>query len=67
MRIGVTGSIGLVGSALLELLTANGHEVHPIVRGMPADNQIGWNPAAASWVASTRPASVDTTVVVISS
>ena len=46
MRIGVTGSTGLVGSALLELLTANGHEVHPIVRRIPADNQIGWNPAA---------------------
>ena len=46
MKIGVTGSTGLVGSALLPLLTANGHEVHPLVRGMPEQNQIGWDPAA---------------------
>ncbi len=46
MKIGVTGSTGLVGSALLKLFTANGHDVHPIVRGLPAGNQIGWNPAA---------------------
>ena len=32
MRIGVTGSTGLVGSELLPLLNARGHEVVPIVR-----------------------------------
>ncbi len=46
MKIGVTGSTGLVGSALLPFLADKGHEVHPIVRGRPSENQITWNPAA---------------------
>ena len=46
MKIGVTGSTGLVGSALLPLLTANGHEVYSLVRGKPTGSQIGWDPAA---------------------
>lgn len=45
MRIGVTGSTGLVGSALCDLLKEKGHEVVPIVRRNASAGQILWAPA----------------------
>ena len=46
MRVAVTGSHGLIGSALLEHLAAAGHEGVRIVRGAPAAGEIGWDPVA---------------------
>jgi uncharacterized protein len=44
MKILVTGSSGLIGSALLPLLTSAGHTVVPMVRRKPAgQNAIYWN------------------------
>lgn len=45
MRIVVSGSSGLVGSALVPFLRADGHEVAPLVRREAADNEIQWDPA----------------------
>ncbi|MBA2732118.1 MAG: NAD-dependent epimerase/dehydratase family protein, partial [Acidobacteria bacterium] len=46
MKILVTGSSGLVGSALIPSLKAQGHEVIRLVRSTPKDSatQIYWNP-----------------------
>lgn len=43
MRIAITGSSGLVGSALSRRLRGDGHEVVPVVRSTPGDNEIGWS------------------------
>jgi len=49
MRVAVTGSHGLIGTALLEALTGDGHEVTSLVRG-PAQgsHQVRWDPAAGT-------------------
>jgi uncharacterized protein len=44
MRVAVTGSTGLVGSALREVLERNGHTVVPVVRHQPREAQIHWDP-----------------------
>ena len=49
MRIAVTGSTGLIGSALVRSLLDDGHQVVRLVRRAPADRQDGstevrWNP-----------------------
>ena len=52
LRVAVTGSTGLIGSALVPFLTAGGHEVHRLVRpgrgehrpGDPASGVIPWEP-----------------------
>ena len=46
MRVAVTGSHGLIGSALLARLRADGHEAVPVVRSAPAAGEIGWDPQA---------------------
>ena len=46
MRIAITGSTGLIGTALSQHLTGRGHTVVPMVRRDPTDGQIGWDPAA---------------------
>lgn len=43
MRIAITGSSGLIGTALGARLTNDGHEVVPVVRRKPSDNEIGWS------------------------
>ena len=43
MRIAITGASGLVGSALQRRLRTDGHEVIPVVRQTPADDEIGWS------------------------
>lgn len=45
MRIAITGSTGLIGSALSSHLTTGGHEVVPVVRRDPRDGEIGWDPS----------------------
>jgi hypothetical protein len=46
MRVVVSGSSGLVGSALVEALTKEGHEVWSLVRRTPREGarEIQWNP-----------------------
>jgi uncharacterized protein (TIGR01777 family) len=44
MKIAITGSRGLIGSALIPHLVAAGHEVVRIVRGQAAAGEIGWDP-----------------------
>ena len=47
MRIAVTGSHGLIGSALVAALSADGHDVRRVVRGDdPGPDEIRWDPAA---------------------
>ena len=47
MRIAVTGSSGLIGTALVAALRADGHQVMRLVRGGPAgDDTIAWDPRA---------------------
>jgi uncharacterized protein (TIGR01777 family) len=47
MRVAVTGSSGLIGSALTPYLAAQGHEVVRVVRrATQGDGEISWDPAA---------------------
>jgi uncharacterized protein (TIGR01777 family) len=49
MRIAVTGSTGLVGSALVRSLTADGHQVVRLVRRAPAKpDEVRWDPHAGT-------------------
>src|ERR1700759_3507964 len=49
MRIVVTGSSGLIGSALVPALRADGHEVRRLVRRRPAGaDESAWDPARHS-------------------
>lgn len=52
MRIGITGSTGLIGTALSARLAAAGHEVVPLARSSSRERQAeGWNPSAG-WIAA---------------
>ncbi|HZN14892.1 MAG TPA: TIGR01777 family oxidoreductase [Acidimicrobiales bacterium] len=47
MRVAVTGSHGLIGTALVERLTADGHAVVRLVRNAPsAPDEVRWDPNA---------------------
>ena len=49
MRIAITGSHGLIGTALMSALRASGHDVVQLVRGTPrGPGQVEWDPAAGS-------------------
>ncbi|HKA92610.1 MAG TPA: TIGR01777 family oxidoreductase [Acidimicrobiia bacterium] len=49
MEVAVTGSHGLVGSALVRALVREGHRARRIVRGTPAGrDEIGWDPETGS-------------------
>jgi uncharacterized protein (TIGR01777 family) len=49
MRIAVTGSTGLIGTALVAALRADGHRVVRLVRQTPARaDEIAWDPLAAT-------------------
>jgi uncharacterized protein (TIGR01777 family) len=45
MRVIVTGSHGMIGSALIPALRAAGHQAVPVVRRLPAAGEVGWDPA----------------------
>jgi uncharacterized protein (TIGR01777 family) len=47
VRIAITGSSGLIGTALGRRLEADGHQVVPVVRGEAGPGAISWDPAAA--------------------
>ena len=50
MNIVLSGSHGLIGSALASVLAGRGHRVIRLVRGRPASSpqEIGWDPAAGT-------------------
>ena len=49
MRVVITGTSGLLGSALLPALEADGHDVLRLVRHPPSsDGDVAWNPAAGT-------------------
>lgn len=45
LRVAVTGSSGMIGTALVEELERDGHQVHRVVRSTPRPGEIGWSPA----------------------
>jgi len=58
----ISGSHGLIGSALVKALEARGHDVHRLVRGAPrSPSEIAWNPEAGTIDA----AAIDGATVVI--
>jgi uncharacterized protein (TIGR01777 family) len=49
MNVLVSGSTGLVGSALVPFLTAGGHQVTPLVRSTASDGKsVRWDPSAGT-------------------
>ena len=49
MRVAVTGSSGLIGSALVPALRAAGHDVLRLVRGEPGSvDEVAWDPTVAT-------------------
>lgn len=50
MKIAITGSTGLIGSALATTLRSNGDEVVPVVRRpvAPGESAVRWDPAAGT-------------------
>jgi hypothetical protein len=46
VRIAITGSTGLIGTALRADLERDGHEVVPVVRTSDAPGSVSWDPAA---------------------
>jgi uncharacterized protein (TIGR01777 family) len=44
VRVLVSGSSGLIGSALVARLRAEGHEVTPLVRRLPRSGEAAWDP-----------------------
>lgn len=48
MRVLVTGSRGLIGTALIERLQAGGHRTTRLVRGTPGAGEVAWDPAAGA-------------------
>jgi len=50
MNIAITGSTGMVGTALTEVLVAEGHTVRPVVRrpGPNPEREIRWDPAGGT-------------------
>jgi uncharacterized protein len=48
MRVAITGSSGLIGTALRRALEGAGHSSVPVVRSAPSPGEIGWDPAAGT-------------------
>lgn len=48
MKVAITGSSGLIGSALRGALTAAGHDAVPLVRREAEPGEIAWDPAAGT-------------------
>ena len=48
MRVAITGSHGLIGSALVAHLREQGDEAVRVVRGAPGAGEIGWDPGAGT-------------------
>jgi uncharacterized protein len=60
VKIVITGSSGLIGTALVTQLRADGHDVLRMVRRAPkAADEIQWNPGAADSERAIGPAALD--------
>lgn len=46
MKVAITGSSGLIGTALRSALRSQGHTPVPVVRSAPSAGEISWDPAA---------------------
>ena len=57
MRVAVSGSSGLIGTALSAALTADGHEVIRLVRRPPQPGEVQWDPRKAD--GGVDPAAID--------
>jgi len=44
MKVAITGSHGLIGSALVASLEGDGHQVTRLVRGLAREGEVGWDP-----------------------
>ena len=55
MRVAITGSTGLIGTALRSRLEADGHDVIRVVRGAPDKPESMWDPSSG-WI---RPGAFD--------
>jgi hypothetical protein len=51
LTIAITGSSGMIGSALVPFLETGGHRVRRVVRRTPSGDEIGWNPEAGTLAA----------------
>lgn len=61
MRVAITGSTGLIGTALCDHLRRRGHSVVPVVRRQAGPGEIHWDPAAGE-LDSSALAGVDAVV-----
>ncbi len=48
LTVAITGSSGLLGSALTHFLTTGGHEVRPLVRRQAGPGEIAWDPGSGT-------------------
>lgn len=48
MRVVISGSSGLIGTALVERLHSSGHHVVRLVRARPSGGDVAWDPAAGT-------------------
>lgn len=48
MKVAITGSSGLIGTALGQALGRGGHQAVAVVRTAPEPGEIGWDPAAGT-------------------
>ena len=49
MRVAISGSSGLIGTALAESLRADGHQVQRLVRSQPASSPASGDAGAIAW------------------
>ncbi len=61
MKVAITGSSGLIGSAVARRLRASGHEVIEMARGARSDPKTIWNPTEG-WIREGALAGVDAVV-----
>ncbi|MGE3960531.1 MAG: TIGR01777 family oxidoreductase [Dehalococcoidia bacterium] len=61
MKVAITGSSGLIGSAVTKQLRASGHDIIEMKRGAKGDPQAIWNPAEG-WVRDGALAGIDAVV-----
>src|SRR3954467_6548385 len=52
MDVAITGSTGLIGTALVGAVTAAGHRPVRVVRGDASADQVGWDPSAGTIAAA---------------